>query len=85
MQPWEITLKRAIQTLPIWKQHAPGIKLRGEGHEVLEALIDQFEPMAQACVTSQDEVDDATRAAHEHAFRRQPTRRRRGRKTGRHR
>lgn len=63
MQPWEITLKRAYETLAIWKLHAPGAKVRGEGHEVLEALIDQFEPMAQACVTSQDEVDAATRAA----------------------
>jgi|JI6StandDraft_1071083.scaffolds.fasta_scaffold00936_20 hypothetical protein len=63
MQPWEIIKKRAIETLVIWKQHQPDLRVNNQGHLELDTLIHQFEPLAQQCVLTQHQQDDAERAA----------------------
>lgn len=62
MQYWEITKERAIATLTVWTQHAPTLKINTKGPADLEALIDQFEPGAQAVAGKQDDADATYRA-----------------------
>ena len=61
MEYWEITKDRAQKTLAVWNQHTPTIKVGGLGPADLDTLIDQFEPLAQARTTAQDNFDAATR------------------------
>ena len=63
MQPWEITLKRAQTTHVVWKTHWPDLRVGSQSYLNLEALIGQFEPLAQQCVVTQRAQDDAERAA----------------------
>jgi hypothetical protein len=62
MEYWEVTKSRSLETLPIWKTHLADLKVNGKAVSVLEGLIDQFEPLAQARTQAQDEVDEAFRA-----------------------
>jgi hypothetical protein len=63
MQPWEITLKRAHTTHTLWKQHCPDLRVSNQGYLDMETLINQFEPLAQQNVTTQDTLDHAERTA----------------------
>lgn len=63
MQPWEDTKKRAQESLAVWSQRAPGLKVGAQGPEVLAGYIAEFEPLAQEIVTVQDGYDATTRAA----------------------
>ena len=62
MQDWEITKERAIATLTVWTQHAPALQIGAQDTAALAALIDGFEPLAQARATKQDAADAAYRA-----------------------
>lgn len=62
MQFWEVTKNRALETLPVWTQHLPTQNIGGKTPDDLEALIDAFEPAAQAQTLQQDVFDDAYRA-----------------------
>lgn len=62
MQPWEITKERAQATLTVWSQHAPTLTIGGKTVADLEALIDDFEGLAQNRVAKQDASDAAHRA-----------------------
>lgn len=63
MEYWEITKQRAQETLPIWTQHLPALKIGTQGSAALETLIDGFEPLVQARTLGQDNYDAAFRAA----------------------
>lgn len=61
MQTWEATKNRAMESLAVWQKHVPDLKLGTDGPEVLEELISQFEPAAQAVTLAQDDYDASTR------------------------
>lgn len=63
MQLWEVTRKRAQESLAVWLRHAPNLILGSEGPEVLEDKIARFEPLAQEVVGLQDAYDETLRAA----------------------
>jgi hypothetical protein len=48
MEFWEITSKRAQQTLTVWSHHAPTMHIGAQGVAVLRELILGFEPLVQA-------------------------------------
>ena len=50
MEFWEITKQRSQETLPVWNQYLPALKVGGLGTADLEALIDGFEPLVQGFV-----------------------------------
>ena len=62
MQYWEVTKNRAQETLPVWTQHLPTQNVGGKTPADLEAMIDGFEPAAQARTLQQDFFDGAYRA-----------------------
>lgn len=62
MQYWEVTKNRALETLPVWTHHLPTLNIGGKTPASLEALIDAFEPAAQAQSAQQDVYDGAYRA-----------------------
>ncbi len=62
MEYWEITKDRAQQSLPVWVQFTPGMKINNLGHTDLDGFIAGFEPLVQARTTAQDDFDDAERA-----------------------
>lgn len=62
MEYWEVTKARAQETLPVWTQYLPDLKVGGQGTTELGNLIDDFEPLAQARTAAQDEFDAAFRA-----------------------
>jgi len=62
MQSWEDIKTRAIETLAVWRNRAPDLKVGTEGVEVLEGYIDGFEPLAQDLVRVQHDYDETTRA-----------------------
>ncbi|HCN28824.1 MAG TPA: hypothetical protein DIT64_08650 [Verrucomicrobiales bacterium] len=57
MTYWEITKERAQTTLSIWKSHAPEMKVGGVSAGELEEMIGQFEPLVQAQVLAQYELN----------------------------
>lgn len=57
MTYWEITKERAQTTLPIWKHYAPDKKVGGVSAGELEEMIGQFEPLVQAQVLAQYELN----------------------------
>lgn len=61
MEYWEITKDRAQKTLAVWNLHVPTFKLGATDATAFEALIEQFEPLAQARTTAQDDFDAAVR------------------------
>lgn len=61
MEYWQITLDRSQKTLPVWQTYLPDQKVGFQGSDVLEALIDGFEPLVQARVAAQDVYDEAFR------------------------
>ena len=63
MEYWEITKQRAQETLPIWTQLLPALKVGTQGFAELEGLIDGFEPLVQARTAAQDNYDAAFRSA----------------------
>ena len=63
MEYWEITKQRAQDTLPVWTQHLPALKIGTLGSTDLAALIAGFEPLVQARTDAQDTFDAAFRAA----------------------
>lgn len=48
-----MTKNRAQETLPVWTQHLPAQEVGGKTLADLEALIDAFEPAAQAQTAQQ--------------------------------
>ena len=62
MEYWEITKQRAQQTLPVWTQYTPTLKVGGQGTAELTALIAGFEPLVQQRTAAQDDFDAAYRA-----------------------
>ena len=62
MEFWEVTKARAQETLPVWTQYVPTLKIGGKTKSDLEALIDGFEPLVQARTMAQDDYDAACRA-----------------------
>jgi len=62
MQTWEITKLRAQTSLTVWTQHVPALKIGTQGAPDLDALIEQYEPLAQEQAVKQDEADAAYRA-----------------------
>jgi hypothetical protein len=54
MEFWEITKQRSQETLPVWNQYLPTLKVGGLGTADLEALIDGFEPLVQQRADAQD-------------------------------
>lgn len=62
MEYWEITKQRAQETLPVWTQYLPTLKVAGQTPAELTALIDGFEPLVQARTDAQDTHDAAFRA-----------------------
>jgi hypothetical protein len=62
MEYWEITKARSQETLPVWVQHLPDLKIGIQGHVQLAALIDGFEPLVQARTAAQDVFDACFRA-----------------------
>jgi len=62
MEYWEITKSRAQETLPIWTQYLPALKVTGLGTMELADLIDGFEPLVQARTEAQDSYDARFRA-----------------------
>lgn len=63
MEYWEITKERAQATLPVWQQHIPTFKVGSATATDLDALINQFEPKAQARTAAQDTFDGVVRTA----------------------
>jgi hypothetical protein len=61
MEYWEITKDRAQKTLAVWTLHVPTVKIGAVDKAAFEALIDDFEPKAQARTTAQDAFDEAVR------------------------
>lgn len=61
MEYWEITKARAQETLPVWTQHTPALKVNGRGAAELNTLIDGFEQLAQQRTLAQDDYDAAFR------------------------
>lgn len=61
MEFWEVTKQRAQETLPVWTQYVPSLKIGTQGSTELAALIDGFEPLVQARTTAQDTYDAAYR------------------------
>lgn len=61
MEPWEDSLNRALKTLAVWKAHAPAQQIGNTGVVEFSALIDAFEPLAQARTAEQYERDAAER------------------------
>ena len=53
MQYWKATKNRAQETLPVWTQHLSAQDVGGKNPADLEALIDAFEPAAQAQTAQQ--------------------------------
>ena len=62
MEYWEITKARAQQTLPVWIQYLPALKIGTLGTADLNTLIAGFEPLVQARTLAQDNYDAAFRA-----------------------
>jgi hypothetical protein len=62
MEYWEITKQRAQETLPVWNQYLPTLKVSGLSPADLEALIDGFEPLVQQRTDAQDTYDAAFRS-----------------------
>jgi hypothetical protein len=62
MEYWEITKQRAQQTLPVWAQYTPALKVGTQGTAELSTLIAGFEPLVQLRIAAQDEADAAYRA-----------------------
>lgn len=62
MEFWEVTKARAQETLPVWTQYVPTLRIGGKSNTDLETLIDGFEPLVQARTTAQDDYDAAYRA-----------------------
>lgn len=62
MEYWEITKQRAQQTLPVWTQYTPALKVSGQGTTELATLIAAYEPLVQQRTTAQDDFDAAYRA-----------------------
>ncbi len=62
MEYWEITKDRAQQSLPVWVQFTPNMKINNLGHTDLDGFIDEYEPKVQARTAAQDEFDEAERA-----------------------
>lgn len=62
MEYWEITKQRAQETLPVWTQYLPELKIGTLGTADLEGLIDGFEPLVQERTAAQDVFDAAYRA-----------------------
>jgi hypothetical protein len=62
MESWETTKERAIATLSVWRQHIPAFTVNAKTPDDLEALVDDFEPKAQARTAAQDVFDVAERA-----------------------
>ena len=48
MEFWEITSKRAQQTLAVWSRHAPGMRIGKQGPVELRQMIAGFRPQVQA-------------------------------------
>lgn len=61
MEFWAITKQRSQETLPVWVQYLPTLKIGTDGHVELLALIDGFEPLVQARTLAQDFFDGAFR------------------------
>ncbi len=61
MEYWEVSKKRADISLPIWRKHTPGLHMGILGSADLQARIDGFEPLLQARVAAQDDLDAAER------------------------
>lgn len=61
MEYWEYTKKRSMETLPVWKNHFEEFKIGTQGSDSFAALIDAFEPLAQAVAEAQLEADHAYR------------------------
>ena len=62
MEYWEITKARSQETLPVWIQHLPALKIGVQGTAELTTLIDGFEPLVQARTAAQDVYDACFRA-----------------------
>ena len=62
MEYFDITKDRAQKTLAVWTLHTPAIRIGGTDAAAYEALINQFEPFAQARTIAQDAWDEAVRA-----------------------
>ena len=62
MEYWEITKARAQQTLPVWTQYLPALKIATLGTADLNTLIAGFEPLVQLRTAAQDDYDAAFRA-----------------------
>lgn len=59
MEYWDYTLKRSLDTLPVWNRHLEDLKIAGQGVDALEEMIFAFEPLAQAVVQATLIFDDA--------------------------
>lgn len=62
MEYWEITKARAQETLPVWTQYAPTLRIGTQEREDLTELIEGFEPLMQARTAGQETADAAYRA-----------------------
>ncbi len=62
MEYWEITKRRAQETLPVWTQLVPTLTIGSQGAAQLTALINGFEPLVQARTQAQDTFDAAYRS-----------------------
>jgi len=65
MEHWEETKLRSIVTLPVWRRLTPERKIGTLGFADLDAMINSFEPLAQARTLAQDDYDAAYRAMQE--------------------
>jgi hypothetical protein len=62
MEYWEAIKERAQATRAVWNLYVSAIKIGGSDAAAFEALIDEFEPRAQARTAAQDAFDEAARA-----------------------
>ncbi|MGB8168910.1 MAG: hypothetical protein WCF18_15540 [Chthoniobacteraceae bacterium] len=62
MEYWEITKDRAQKTLAVWNLYVPTLTVGNLTATQFEALIAQYEPLAQQRTTALDAADEAVRA-----------------------